>query len=85
MKFYRLWARGANKETASYLVKMEETSKGVLLTAAHPWKYWIKQGWVYSAIKYGWTGPASDSIEWNHEEISEDEFNAKLNERGMSV
>lgn len=79
MKFYLLRAKRA---TQAYLVIMEVTKAGVNITALHPWGYWVSEGWIYSAITFGWTGPASDCTEWVHEELSEEEFNEALTKQG---
>lgn len=80
MKFYLLWAEGATKERHSYLVQMD-ASNGVRLSALHPWGYYVNEAWIYSAIKFGYTGPASDCIDWKHEEITQEQYQESLTKR----
>ncbi len=83
MEYFYLWAVGADKERHSYLVKMVRGTAGLFVSALHPWGYWVNDAWIYSAITFGWTGPASDCIEWNYEQLTEKQFNEALTKRGF--
>jgi hypothetical protein len=74
MKFYIL---KPDFGKAVYYVKMDATN-GVSLAAWASHRGWFREAWIYSAIKFGYTGPASACEDWLHTELSEEDFNKAL-------